>query len=201
MRRLRGMTWDHPRGYQPLAENVARFAAAHPDIEVSWSRRSLRDFGVQPVEVLAERYDLIVIDHPFCGRARATGCLRDLRPLFPAAFFAMLGRESVGPAARSYHYGGGIWGLPTDAACQVASYRPDLLEGWARRRRGPPARCWRWAGRRGGRASGWRCRRWRATRPASSRRWRPTSGGRSARWTRCCCRSMCSRRCWIISGR
>ena len=128
-RRLRGMTWDHPRGYQPLAENVARFQALHPDIEVSWSRRSLRDFGVQPVEVLAESYDLIVIDHPFCGRARATGCLRDLGPLFPPAFLAMLERQSVGPATRSYRYGGGIWGLPTDAACQVASYRPDLLEG------------------------------------------------------------------------
>ena len=129
MRRLKGMTWDHPRGYQPLAENVARFQQAHPDIDVSWSRRSLRDFGVQPVEVLAESHDLIVIDHPFCGRARASGCLRDLAPLFPQGFFAMLGRESVGPATRSYSYGGGIWGLPTDAACQVASYRPDLLEG------------------------------------------------------------------------
>ena len=82
---------------------------------------------MQPVEVLAETYDLIVIDHPFCGRAQATGCLRDLRPLFPAEFFAMLERESVGPATRSYDYGGGIWGLPTDAAAQVASYRPDLL--------------------------------------------------------------------------
>ncbi len=82
---------------------------------------------MQPVEVLAETYDLIVIDHPFCGRAQATGCLRDLSPLFPADFFAMLGSESVGPATRSYDYAGGVWGLPTDAAAQVASYRPDLL--------------------------------------------------------------------------
>jgi len=126
-RRLRGITWDHPRGYRPLAANAARFTAEHPDIEVVWSRRSLRDFGVQPVEMLAERYDLIVIDHPFCGRARVTGCLRDLRPLFPADFFAMLDAESVGPTTRSYDCRGGIWALPTDAAAQVASYRPDLL--------------------------------------------------------------------------
>ena len=39
-RSLRGITWDHPRGYQPLAENVAAFTALHPEIEVSWSRRS-----------------------------------------------------------------------------------------------------------------------------------------------------------------
>lgn len=124
--RLRGITWDHPRGYQPLAENVARFAAEHPGIEVEWSRRSLRDFGVQPIEDLARQFDLLVIDHPFTGRAKALGCLLDLRPLFPAGFHAMLETETVGPSTRSYDYGG-IWGLPTDAACQVASYRADLL--------------------------------------------------------------------------
>ena len=124
--RLRGITWDHARGYQPLAENAARFAAEHPGIEVEWSRRSLRDFGVQPIEDLARQFDLLVIDHPFTGRAKALGCLLDLRPLFPPAFHAMLETETVGPSTRSYDYGG-IWGLPTDAACQVASYRADLL--------------------------------------------------------------------------
>lgn len=126
-RRLRGMTWDHARGYDPLAMGVPLFTAAHPDYEIEWTRRSLRDFGVQPIEVLAEQFDIIVIDHPFCGRAKTTGCLLDLRPLFPAEFFDMLERESVGASTRSYYYAGGIWGLPTDAASQVASYRPDLL--------------------------------------------------------------------------
>ena len=125
-RRLRGITWDHPRGYDPLANGTSLFAAQHPDIEVTWTRRSLRDFGVQPVEVLAGQYDLLIIDHPFCGRARASNCLHDLRSLFPPEFLAMLDRESVGPSTRSYDYGG-IWALPTDAASQVASYRPDLL--------------------------------------------------------------------------
>lgn len=126
-RRLRGMTWDHPRGFDPLAKGAPLFVAGHPDYEIEWTRRSLRDFGVQPVEVLAEQFDIIVIDHPFCGRAKATGCLLDLKPLFPESFLAMLERESVGPSTRSYYYGGGVWGLPTDAASQVASYRPDLL--------------------------------------------------------------------------
>ncbi|HMN87826.1 MAG TPA: extracellular solute-binding protein [Bauldia sp.] len=113
--------------FDPTFERIMQaFATAHPDIEVTWTRRSLRDFGVQPVEVLAEQFDLIVIDHPFCGRAKTTGCLRDLRPLFPAAFFAMLEEQSVGPSTRSYDFGG-VWALPTDAASQVASYRPDLL--------------------------------------------------------------------------
>lgn len=126
-RRLKGMTWDHARGFDPLQKGVPLFVADHPDFEIEWTRRSLRDFGVQPVEVLAQQYDIIVIDHPFCGRAKATGCLLDLKPLFPASFFAMLEKESVGPSTRSYYYRDGIWGLPTDAASQVASYRPDLL--------------------------------------------------------------------------
>lgn len=126
MHRLKGITWDHPRGFDPLAKGAPLFTARHPDIEIEWSRRSLRDFGVQPVEVLAERFDLIVIDHPFCGRARSSGCLLDLRPLFPADFLGMLERESVGPSTRSYDFGG-VWALRTDAASQVASYRPDLL--------------------------------------------------------------------------
>lgn len=133
--RLRGITWDHPRGFDPLARGAPLFTAACPDVEVAWTRRSLRDFGVQPVEELAATYDLLVIDHPFCGRARSLGCLRDLRALLPAELHALLERNSVGPSTRSYDYGG-IWALPTDAASQVASYRPDLLTalGFA----GPP---------------------------------------------------------------
>jgi multiple sugar transport system substrate-binding protein len=97
---LKGMTWDHPRGFDPLARGVPGFSAEHPDIEVTWTRRSLRDFGVQPVEVLAESYDLIVIDHPFCGRAQATGCLIDLRPHLAPPFLDVLGarkRRAVHP--------------------------------------------------------------------------------------------------------
>src|SRR4029077_20480728 len=36
--------------------------------------------------------------------------------------------DSVGPSWESYWYQGGLWALPIDAATQVASYRPDLLE-------------------------------------------------------------------------
>lgn len=125
--RLRGISWDHPRGYDPLAKSLSAFHVAHPDIEVSWDKRSLRDFGEAPIDMLADRYDMIVVDHPFCGRAQATGCLIDLKPLLkPGEVEAMLA-DSVGKSTGSYHYNGGIWGLPTDAAAQVAAYRPDLL--------------------------------------------------------------------------
>jgi multiple sugar transport system substrate-binding protein len=105
---------------------VAAFEALHPDIEVVWTARSLRDFGEASVVPLSDQYDIIVADHPFAGTAHETGCLVDLRGLVPDVVDRALGDE-VGKSARSYHFGGGVWGLPTDAAAQVASYRPDLL--------------------------------------------------------------------------
>lgn len=128
-RTVRGITWDHPRGYDCLAANVDLFRETHPDIEVIWERRSLKQFGEQPIDVLAERYDLIVVDHPFVGHAAATGCLVDVRPIVGDGLIERTLGDSVGASARSYHWNGGVYGLPTDAAAQVASYRPDLLAG------------------------------------------------------------------------
>lgn len=125
-RRITGIGWDHPRGYDCLVASQHAFAREQSDIEVVWDKRSLKDFGEAPIEPLAERYDLIVFDHPFVGTARETGCLVDLSTIVPGAVEAALADE-VGKSARSYHFGGAVYGLPTDAAAQVAAYRPDLL--------------------------------------------------------------------------
>lgn len=127
LRTIRGISWDHPRGFDCLAANVPAFESANPDIEVIWERRSLKQFGEQPIDMLAEHYDLIVLDHPFVGHGSASGCLVDITPIIGRdAVNAMLD-DSVGKSSASYHWEGGVYGLPTDAAAQVASYRPDLL--------------------------------------------------------------------------
>jgi len=123
---LKGIGWDHPRGFECLVESTELFHREHPGIRVDWSKRSLRDFGEAPIDVLAEDHDLIIIDHPFSGKARQSGCLQDLFPIVPDVV-ERLKAEAVGQSARSYHFDGGVWGLPTDAASQVASYRPDLF--------------------------------------------------------------------------
>lgn len=79
-RTLRGIAWDHDRGFTCLARTAGQFMAENPDIEIHWDKRSLLDFGEAPIDVLAERYDLIIFDHPFSGKAQATGCLIDLKP-------------------------------------------------------------------------------------------------------------------------
>jgi multiple sugar transport system substrate-binding protein len=124
---LNGLTWDHPRGYAPLLGGVPEYEAQNPQIKIHWDRRTLREFGEAPIEQYLDRYDLLVVDHPFVGFAAAHGVLVDLAPFLSEADKDRFAADSVGPSWQSYVYGGGLWALPIDAATQVASYRPDLL--------------------------------------------------------------------------
>jgi len=129
---LQGITWDHPRGFAPMAATSQRFGEVHPRVEIAWSRRSLQAFADQPLEQLAGKVDLLVIDHPWVGRAAASGVLLPLSRYVPA--LEMHARESVGQSQGSYQFGGEQWALAIDAAAPVSAYRPDMLE----RHGGPP---------------------------------------------------------------
>jgi multiple sugar transport system substrate-binding protein len=96
--------------------------------EVTWEWRSLEAFGDQPLEELAPNYDLLLIDHPFCGTAAVTGCLRPLDAILAPGVLDALERDAVGRTHVSYRYAGHQWGLATDAACQVSAVRDDLLD-------------------------------------------------------------------------
>src|SRR5438105_2538119 len=99
---LRGMTWDHPRGYDPLVACAGAWREK-TGIEIIWDRRSLQDFESCPVEALARRYDLIVIDHPHVGQVTAEKCLAPLDVPHRAAECDALAAASVGPSWPSYH--------------------------------------------------------------------------------------------------
>jgi len=114
-----GLTWDHPRGRDALQ------AAAFPGLE--WEVHSLEGFESSPIEQLAERYDLIVLDHPHLGDALAADCLRPLDEVFAPGELRSWADASVGPSASSYVLAGHTWALPLDAATQVSARRPDLL--------------------------------------------------------------------------
>ena len=100
---------------------------------VQWEARSLSAFGDQPLEEVAGDYDLVVIDHPFCGRAAQTGCLTPLDELLDEDDALRAARRRGRTEPRSYAHAGHQWGLATDAACQVAAVRDDLMAE-ARRR-------------------------------------------------------------------
>ncbi len=114
---LRGMTWSHPRGYDPMVATSADWLR-QSGVAIEWDKRSLQDFEMFPVEELARQYDLIVIDHPHVGQVTAEGSLAPL----PA-----IADEFVGGSYASYAYEGSQWAYPIDAAAQVMAYRADLL--------------------------------------------------------------------------
>jgi multiple sugar transport system substrate-binding protein len=123
---LRGMSWSHARGYDPLVAAAAAWRAER-GVEIVWDRQSLQDFEHFPVDELARRYDLMIIDHPHVGEAVAAGALAALDAPDRAADCAALAAASLGPSYASYAWAGRQWALPIDAAAQVQAWRPDLL--------------------------------------------------------------------------
>ena len=125
--RLRGMTWNHSRGFTPMVATAQRYGELHLTVDITWEKRSLQEFADQPLDQLAERYDLLVIDHPWVGFAARAGFLLPLDQHLPAAFLEEQASQSVGPSARSYCIDGHQWALAIDTATPVASWRPDLI--------------------------------------------------------------------------
>jgi multiple sugar transport system substrate-binding protein len=122
---LRGMTWDHPRGYGPLR---AFAATGRTEVVVEWDAQPLADFESRPLRELAARYDLLVIDHPGLGAALADHALLPLDEVFAPADLATWESAAAGPTWPSYAVDGRQWALPIDAATQVGVYRPDVLD-------------------------------------------------------------------------
>ena len=92
-----------------------------------WDRQPLADFEAHPIEELALRYDLLVIDHPGLGAAVAAGALLPLDTLFGPNELARWQETSIGSTWASYRLDGEQWALPIDAAAQVSVRRPDLV--------------------------------------------------------------------------
>jgi multiple sugar transport system substrate-binding protein len=132
MRTLKGMTWSHPRGYDPMVA-CSSLWRQRTGIAIEWDKRSLQDFESFPVEELARAYDLIVIDHPHVGQITAQRCLEPLDAAGREAERAALASGSVGQSYPSYSWQGRQWAFPIDAASQVQAWRPDALDA-------PPAR-------------------------------------------------------------
>ncbi len=129
MQRLKGLTWDHPRGYNALAAAARRAELAESGLAIAWEKQPLEGFESHPIADLCARYDLVVLDHPHVGEAVAGDCLQPLEAVFDAATVAALEADSIGPSLRSYRFAGSHWALPLDAATQVLAARADLLPG------------------------------------------------------------------------
>lgn len=117
MTTLRVLCWDDARCLAPMRAAAAAFAAARPGVRVEVAGRPLAAFNDQPIEAAAAGHDLVVYDHPMAPRAAESGALLPVESEVRA----------VGAAQGSFDWRGRSWGIPVDAACQVAVSRPDLL--------------------------------------------------------------------------
>lgn len=125
---LRGMTWDHSRGYDPMVATSDSYAKMHPGVSIAWEKRSLQAFADRPIEDMANEFDLMVIDHPHVGEVAQSGLLHALDTVGREAEMKVLAAQSVGPSHHSYEFGGHQWALAIDAATPVAAFRPDRLD-------------------------------------------------------------------------
>jgi len=124
---LRGMTWDHARGFDPMVATAEDWARSHPGVTITWEKRSLQAFADRPIREMADTYDLMVIDHPHVGEVAARGDLLALDGIGRDDELAKLSAQSVGLSHPSYIFGGRQWALAIDAATPVAAFRPDRI--------------------------------------------------------------------------
>ena len=124
---LKGITWSHSRGFTSIVAVSQRFSELHPDVEITWEKRSLQEFADAPLENLAKSYDLLIIDHPWAGFAAKHGILLPLNEYLPTDYLKDQEENSVGKSHISYNFEGFQSALAIDAATPIAVYRPDLL--------------------------------------------------------------------------
>jgi multiple sugar transport system substrate-binding protein len=123
-----GLTWDHPRGKHALVAAGVRERDSGSGLDVRWETQPLEGFESRPIPELAERYDMIVLDHPHLGEAIAGDALIPLDTLVSTKLLDDWERDSVGPSFGSYQLDGHQWALPLDAATQVAAYKPSAID-------------------------------------------------------------------------
>lgn len=125
--KLKGLAWDHPRGYEPLIALSGEFEKTHPNVSIAWQVHSLKEFDDRLMMDLIAQYDIIIIDHPYMGQADKNGLFIKLEQYISEDVLHLLEKQSVGPSFKSYRYGSHIYALPVDSAALVTAFRKDIV--------------------------------------------------------------------------
>lgn len=123
---LKGITWDHQRGYDPLIHTTKLFSEKH-NVSISWKKRSLKDFGDYPIEKLVKDYDLLLIDHPFIPTAYQDQLFVNLKEYIDTNYLEEIKKQSIGECFSCYTYKDQLLALPVDAAALIATYQPKAF--------------------------------------------------------------------------
>lgn len=128
MIKLKGIAWNHTRGFVSVVATAQHFEELHPEVSICWEKRSLQAFADASLTELAAKFDLIVMDHPHTALAAEEGLLLPYEDWVSADFLADQAANSVGASHTSYRFQDRQWTLATDAAAPIATWRPDLLD-------------------------------------------------------------------------
>jgi multiple sugar transport system substrate-binding protein len=111
-----------------VVATAQRFEELHPEVSIQWEKRSLQAFADASMAELADRFDLIIMDHPHTALAATEGLLLPFEDWLPAEFLSDQAANSAGGSHESYRFAGKQWTLATDAATPIATWRPDLMK-------------------------------------------------------------------------
>ena len=128
MIQLKEISWDHPRGFDPMVATAKKFNQKYPEIKIEWDKRPLQAFADRPIENMAFEYDLMVIDHPHVGEASRKNLLLELDDYEEYKNqLSELFKNSVGKSHESYNFNNHQYALAIDAAAPVAAYNKKFI--------------------------------------------------------------------------
>lgn len=125
---LKGIAWNHTRGFTSVVATAQRFEELNPDVRISWEKRSLQAFADTSLGELTANYDLLIMDNPHVSIAARDKVLLPFDDYLNADFIKELAENSVGKSHASYNLKGKQWTLATDAATPIATWREDLVQ-------------------------------------------------------------------------
>ncbi|MEL0456531.1 extracellular solute-binding protein [Flavobacteriaceae bacterium SZ-1-7] len=125
---LKGIAWNHTRGFTSVVATAQRFEELNPNVRITWEKRSLQAFADAPLDELTNQYDLLIMDNPHVSIAARDKVLLPFDDYLSNDFLKELAENSVGKSNASYHVEGKQWTLATDAATPIATWREDLVK-------------------------------------------------------------------------
>ena len=124
---LKGIAWNHTRGFTSVVATAQRFEELHPEVRITWEKRSLQAFADASLSDLVNNYDLLIMDNPHVSIAAKDKLLLPFDDYLSAEFIKELAENSVGKSHASYNVFNKQWTLATDAATPIATWREDLM--------------------------------------------------------------------------
>lgn len=127
MKILKGIAWNHTRGFTSVVATAQRFEELNPDVRITWEKRSLQAFADASLSDLVSNYDVLIMDNPHVSIAAKDTLLLPFDDYLSTDFIKELANNSVGKSHASYNVFNKQWTLATDAATPIATWREDLV--------------------------------------------------------------------------